>query len=64
MKFITARSTGNAKTAIKCILKKERLLAKQQRDLNAKKRNYRDDPERRQEFQKTYNDEKRIHKTV
>ena len=33
----------NAKTAIKCLLKKEQVLVKWSRDLNAKKIKYHDD---------------------
>ena len=37
----------NAKTAIKCLLKKEQVLVKRSRDLNAKKIKYHDDREKK-----------------
>lgn len=45
--------TVKAKSTIKCLLKKEQLLAKWQRDLNAKKIDYHDNREKKRlAFQK------------
>ena len=40
IKFLNVQCSANAKSAIKCSLKKDLLSAKQQRYLNAKKRKY------------------------
>ena len=59
VQFIKVHCTVNAKNAIKCSLKKERLLAKRQRDLDGKKRKYHDDPEKKkQAVKKRYSDKK------
>ena len=53
--FITIHSMVNAKTAIKCLLKKEQVLVKWSRDLNAKKIKYHDDrAKKRQTIQKIW----------
>ena len=43
MQSVKVQCTVNAKNAIKCVLKKEQLSAKQQRRSEAKKRKYLDD---------------------
>ena len=40
--------TENAKNAIKSLLKKERLSARRERDLNTRKRKYHDDPQKKE----------------
>ena len=44
VQFIKVHCTENAKNAIKSLLKKERLSARRERDLNTRKRKYHDDP--------------------
>ena len=59
VQFIKVHCTVNAKNAIKCSLKKERLLANRRRDLDGKKIKYQDDPEKkRQAVKKRYSDKK------
>ena len=45
--FMKAQCTENTKNAIKSSLKKERLSARRERDLNTRKRKYHDDPEKK-----------------
>ena len=45
--FINFHCTVNAKSAIKCLLKNERLPRKQQRDLNLQKRKYHENPKKK-----------------
>ena len=49
MQFIKVEWTINAKTAIKCSLRKEILSARQRRDLKAEKRKYYDEPEQKRQ---------------
>ena len=46
LQFIKVHCTVNANSAIKCLLKKERLSSKRQRDLNLQKRQYHENPEK------------------
>ena len=57
MQFIKVDCTVNARTAIKCSLRKEILLARRHRDLKTKKRKYHDEPKKkRQAVRKRYED--------
>lgn len=58
MQFIKVNFNEIAEKVIKCSLKRERLLAKQQRGLNFQKRKYDDPVKKRQVVQKKYNDKK------
>ena len=59
MKFIKVHCTVNSRSAIKYLLKMERLLEKQKRNLKAKAIKYHDDPQRKkQAIKKRYEDEK------
>ena len=59
LQFIKCQCTVNAKSVIKCLLKKERLPAKRQRYLNLLKRKYHENPEKkRQAMKKRYDDKK------
>ena len=49
MQFIKVEWTINAKTAIKCSLRKEILSARRRRDLKAEKRKYYDEPEQKRQ---------------
>ena len=49
MQFIKVEWTINAKTAIKCSLRKEILSARRCRDLKAEKRKYYDEPEQKRQ---------------
>ena len=49
MQFIQVDCTVNARTAIKCSLRKKILLARRHRDLKAKKRKYHDEPEKKRQ---------------
>ena len=44
VQFIKVHCTANVKNTIKCAIKKERLSARQEKDLLATKRKYHDDP--------------------
>ena len=58
VQFMKVQSTEHAKNAIKSSLKKERLLARWERGLNARKK-YHDDPEKkRKEVRERYYDKK------
>lgn len=58
MQFIKVNFNEIAEKVIKCSLKRERLLAKQQRGLNFQKRKNDDPVKKRQVVQKKYNDKK------
>ena len=63
MQFIKFHCNPDVKNAIKCALKKERLLARQKRYLNVKKRKYHEDPEKKkQTVKKRYYDKKESRK--
>ena len=47
LQFIKVHCTVNANSAIKYLLKKERLSSNRQRDLNLQKRQYHEDPEKK-----------------
>ena len=51
VQFMKVHCAENAKNAIKSLLKKERLSARRERDLNTRKRKYHDDPEKKNERQ-------------
>ena len=51
VQFMKVHCTENAKNAIKSLLKKERLSARRERDLNTRKGKYHDDPEKKPERQ-------------
>ena len=48
VQFMKVHCTENAKNAIKSLLKKERLSARRERDLNTRKRKYHDDPQKKE----------------
>ena len=59
MQFTKVDCTINPRTAIKCSLRKDILLARWHRDLKAKKRKHHDEPEKKkQALKKRYEDKK------
>ena len=58
LQFIKVNCTINGKSAIKCSLKKKRLSAKQQRDLNLQNRKCHENPEKKKQAEKRRYDDK------
>ena len=54
MQFIKVHYTANVKNLVKYALKKKQLIAKQEKDLLAKKRKNHDDPQKKRESLKGY----------